>query len=674
MSVLFFYPLAWLGVIAVGVPIWLHLQRRREANVILFSTLRFLEDQPVARHKPLWPRDLLLLLLRLLAVLLLVAAFAWPYLKSETEARVITESVVYILDNTLSHQVAGGTETSRAELADQLDAADRGRQVAVVELAATPRLIAGFGDAPGEAAARVRQLQPSFSRGDYRAAFRAASELLQQSLGQSRRIVLLADNQENQWQEGRESPPFLRDVQVDLPGVNETTRSNLAVWNPRAQRLLLGDSSLVQCQFDVYHQGPIESATLQVWANGSLLGERTLPLRDEPEISSVAFEWESDQSEWLQGEVRIQGTPDDLAGDNSVVFALPPIREGHVEVLTRSDFVRAALSPAVMSGRWQTTFATAESISVAPLTADVFCLESSFLESAAARQRVRDYLQRGRGVWLMLDEVTPAVAAFLRDLKLKAGKRVELEPADSKLRYYFQEHPTLAPFASGEFGNLLDINVFRYFTVDAPGGLPLIFAQPGDPVFFQVRGRGTLLVSAFALDRSDTSWPIHGSFVPWLDLTLTAARTAPPRLQSFLPGQADNWQVPADVEAREVVLRQENEEVGRATIEESRARLVLPSTPGLYALHYDDLPEPAAMLAVNPSPHESRLTYTDPEETLAGWKLKLPPATVTDPVEATGPISEAAILRQRLWWWLLLAGTTLLMCETGWLALRKGRR
>src|SRR5262245_58251530 len=113
MEFAFFYPLAWLGAAAVGVPIWLHLHRRRESNLILFSALRFLEDQPIARRRPLWPRDLPLLLLRLLGLMLIIAAFAWPYLPSKNTEKLITESVVYILDNTLSHQASGKFEAAR---------------------------------------------------------------------------------------------------------------------------------------------------------------------------------------------------------------------------------------------------------------------------------------------------------------------------------------------------------------------------------------------------------------------------------------------------------------------------------------------------------------------------------------------------------------------------------
>src|SRR2546425_10384372 len=101
------YPLALLGALAIAAPLWLHLRRKTETNLIKFSALRFLDDQPQPRRSPLRLRDLLLFALRLLALLLLLGAFAWPYYHAPGEA-VVRESRVYVLDNTLSHQANNG--------------------------------------------------------------------------------------------------------------------------------------------------------------------------------------------------------------------------------------------------------------------------------------------------------------------------------------------------------------------------------------------------------------------------------------------------------------------------------------------------------------------------------------------------------------------------------------
>jgi hypothetical protein len=195
----FLNPWLWLGLIAVGAPIWLHLRRRQRENVVRFSTLRFLDDQPLAKQSPLQLRNILLFLLRLLAVVALIAAFAQPFLAERRTAA--SSSEVYVLDNTLSRQAEKGLEHDRNFLIQQIRGAGPHTQIAVVELTGEPRVVVGFGDTPAQAEAKLNALRPSAKRGALVAALRAANLLIQQSLGESKHITILTDSQKNQWEE-----------------------------------------------------------------------------------------------------------------------------------------------------------------------------------------------------------------------------------------------------------------------------------------------------------------------------------------------------------------------------------------------------------------------------------------------------------------------------------------
>src|SRR5947209_8369203 len=220
MGLSFLNPWLWLGALALAAPVWLHLRRRHETNVHPFSALRFLDDQPQPQQSPLRLHNLLLFLLRSLALLLIVAAFAWPYLRNRNTIP-IQQSRVYILDNTLSHQAADLFSRDRDELLRQINKAGPETQIAVVELTSSPRVLVNFSDSRDTARQRAAELQPSYQRGSYLAAFRQAESLLTKSLGLKKQIVFLGDNQQNQWTENVSSPPFLREVQVDLPHASE---------------------------------------------------------------------------------------------------------------------------------------------------------------------------------------------------------------------------------------------------------------------------------------------------------------------------------------------------------------------------------------------------------------------------------------------------------------------
>src|SRR5438445_28944 len=129
----FLNPWLLLGALAVAAPLWLHLRRRQETNLLYFSAVRFLDDEPRPRQSPLRIRHILLFLLRALALLLIISAFAWPYVRNANTIP-IEQSRVYIFDNTLSHQAEGAFARDRDLLLQEIGRAGPHIQLAVVEL------------------------------------------------------------------------------------------------------------------------------------------------------------------------------------------------------------------------------------------------------------------------------------------------------------------------------------------------------------------------------------------------------------------------------------------------------------------------------------------------------------------------------------------------------------
>src|SRR5947209_3203489 len=289
-----------LGALALAAPLWLHLRRRQEKNILRFSAVRFLEDEPQPRQSPLRLRDLLLFLLRALALLLVVAAFAWPFVRNK-DTMPIEQSRVYIFDNTLSHQAANRFKRDRDALLAEVTKAGANIQLAIVELVSSPRVLVAFSDSRDTARERINALQPSYERGSYLAAFRTANSLLAKSFGAKKRIIFLGDNQRNQWEENTSSPPFLRGVQVDLPPPSETSLPNLSLAHPRVQRVFLGDKSLVNFTAKLTHTGPAASANITLSANGQVIFNRPIELDKEAGTILLQGQWEAEPASWLRG-------------------------------------------------------------------------------------------------------------------------------------------------------------------------------------------------------------------------------------------------------------------------------------------------------------------------------------------------------------------------------------
>lgn len=675
MPLSFLNPWFWLAALAVAAPLWLHLRRKRETNILRFPAVRFLEEHPTPRRSPLRLRHLFLLAMRCLAVLLIVAAFAWPFLRNRNTVPV-RESRVYVLDNSLSHQANDGFERDRRRLLDEFGQTDNDVQLAVIELTSTPRVVVAFGENRQSALNKIADIRPSFQRGSFLAAFRQAREVLANSLGERKRLVFLSDNQENQWTENVNSPPFLQDVKIELPKPAITSLPNLSLFEPRAQRIFLGDRSLVNFTVKLGHTGPAPTAKVMMQANGQTVMNRTIELQGQPETILLRAQWEAEPSAWLSGQAVITGTPDALAGDNSVYFSLAPVREGKVALLAQSPYLRLALSPEIMRGQWATRVLEPASLGqevAGDQDADVLCLESSYLASPDARKLMMRYLSHGRGVFLLVNRLTPAAEGCLRDLGFEAEEEVSRPDNPEKFQFIFSNHPIFHPFLSPDYGNLMDIAVSRYVKMRASQGMPLIFSESGAGFFFQgTKFPGKLFVAAFGMDRQQTDWPLASSFIPFLDLTLQTARADDPTPIAFEPAETAVVQLLGGAPVRELVLRDQGHELSRTQVQLGRAQVRLPDHPGLYTVTYDDNEETQKLFSVNPSPKESQLAFVEAPSALGQWRSTQ--TTGQQRVATSMPHPEvrlAGVLQQRLWWWMVLGALAALLLEA---AIAEGRK
>ena len=220
----------------------------------------------------------------------------------------------------------------------------------------------------------------------------------------------------------------------------------------------------------------------------------------------------------------------------------------------------------------------------------------------------------------------------------------------------------------------MEVKVLKHARLKVMQGMPLIFAESGDALFFQgSKLPGRLFVSAFGFDREQTTWPVHLTFIPFLDLCLQNCRPEDSTPVNYESAEVSLVNLPPDSPVREVVLRQDRTELSRAPVVQGKAQLRLPDQPGLYSVTYDGATDPEKMFSVNPSPKESRLSYVENPEAMKVWQINRPVASAKTPEASAQTLSLAAILQQRLWWWLLLAGLGAILLETAWTAARPER-
>jgi hypothetical protein len=681
MTAALLYPLALLGGLAIAAPIWLHLRKEEHADLVEFSAMQFLDDAPVARSRPVRPRDWWLLLLRILALLLLVLAFSWPYLPAEQKS-VIEESRVYILDNTLSHRANGGFEQARDRIVEELRAAGPEIQIAVIELTSTARPVVRFGDSPLAMADVVADLEPSSQRGSYLEAFRLAQQMLDQSLGAEHSLVFLGDSQENQWTEGQNVPPFLEDIDIELPQVEDTTIANLSLSEPLVQRFLVGNQIAAECSVQLSRVGDVEEVTLLFKENGREVSRQKFELEPDSNNILLSSNWPTDPEQWLRGEIVLEDNDDALEADDRAYFSLRPIRPGQVELYSNSVYLRTALSPDVMRGRWEVRTPAIEDLSIngsaGDKPPDVVCLDGHLLREEVLREKTRRTLEQGRGVILFVDEVSPVIEGFLRELGIDSKPGASVEHSDpSTFRYVFEDHPVFQDYQSSDFGNLNDIRVTRYRRLAMENGLPLAFSQSGHPLILEGNvGSGRLLVFAFSMESDETNWPVLPTFIPFLDRCLSHLRQEQVVETRYQPGEACVWSIPPGRGIERVSLRSAGEGGTEswltADVENGQARFRLPDEPGHYELRYNSEPDIAQILDVNPAAEESELKFLAEPPALEMWQRETTEETEqqAEP-EKVFDLATSEILKQDVWWWFLIAGMCALAAETIWVSLRK---
>ena len=130
----------WLfaaGVACLAIPVWVHLQRRRQPRRVVFSTNRFIDPSELSTRKKRSIQDWPLFLLRCLAVLFLALVFSKVFFAGMAATpKPQREAIALVVDRSASMQAKSGDGTAFDEakrLASlALDETGHGSQIAVL--------------------------------------------------------------------------------------------------------------------------------------------------------------------------------------------------------------------------------------------------------------------------------------------------------------------------------------------------------------------------------------------------------------------------------------------------------------------------------------------------------------------------------------------------------------
>ncbi|MGE5361671.1 MAG: VWA domain-containing protein [Bacteroidales bacterium] len=500
----FLSPAFLVGSVLAAVPIALHLLGRRPRLQLPFPAVRLLARMPAEQTRRRKVRDVLLLVLRVAALVLLAVGFARPYLAG-TATATPRGAVVVAIDCSFSMSAPGQFERARAAA-----------RAAVNEVpAATPVGIVSFDD---EAAVVVRpttdraalrqaleRVRSGFGATSYSAALARSADLLGHAPG---RIVVVTDLQRTGWNRHDAAIPAQVDVRVrDVGGVP----SNLAVSDLRRE-----DDKVVATLRNSGTTMRVGKVRLNVAGHVQAVQPFTL-------AGGAVQRIEFDPPPATSGEMSAElDDPSGYQGDNKAYALLDPPEAPSLLALTAVDdgsrgafYLRQALE--VDDRRFfrldmadTGSFSRMASSSYLGRYAAVLVLATRGLDAAAA-SALHDYVGAGGGMLVAMSDQVDSVGLDAL-LQTQAAVRIEGTAARLGLLVSDSRHPLMQPLGAGAFAGARFERIAR---AEVAGQEVLARFGDGAPALSEIRrGSGRVLLFGSDLGNRWNDLPLQPAFLP----------------------------------------------------------------------------------------------------------------------------------------------------------------
>ncbi len=680
MSLSFLVPAFLAGLLALAVPVLVHLSRRETKEPVPFPSLMFLQNVPQKRtekrriHR--WP----LLLLRCLAIMLLVLAFARPFLEREGAPVVIANGtereVVVLLDRSYSMGLGDRWERAVAAASDafeDLTVRDRGTII--------------FFDSGADAAtesttdrnvllAALRDAEPGVGTTRYAPGLRYAARVLSASPLPRRELVVVSDFQRAGWEaDGGEI------ASVRLPeGTMVSTESvaagesgtNLTMENAEFDRTIVEGRERVTITGRLVASGPLAGAVpVSLEVDGRVVETRQVEFGEDSSAEVTFSPLTLPTSGATRGVLRIPG--DDLEVDNSLNFVLSSdqripvvIVEGPGASSDGSFFLERALAIGNEPG-FRTTVRSAGEFRASDLVGNpVVVLNQASFPEGEEGARLRSHVAQGGGLIMLLGnndpgswpEVLPNVPAAV---DRRSGGGVALGYIDTG-------HPVFEAFAGPRSGDFGSARIYRYRPLP-PESFPRVLARFGDGGIALAERpveQGRVLVWTSSVDASGSDIALQPIFLPFIHQVVKhAAGYTPPASWLTIGEPFDGRGVLPPGDDYVTVLTPSSEQIRLTS-----GSLLGPNEVGFYEVRDQAGSTVLTSFAANVDPSESEQTVFDPVE------METVLAAATQGSAGGGSELELTLQererQQNGWWYLIVVAFVLLAAET-LLSNRSGR-
>jgi Aerotolerance regulator N-terminal/von Willebrand factor type A domain len=663
----FLNPIFLLGAIAAGLPVLVHLVRRTRAPRVQFPSLMFLRkiEQKTIRRRKL--RNLLLLLMRCAALLLLAFAFSRPFFTGSTSVSAAGDhiSTVILVDGSYSMRYGEVFNRARQSARNFINEAGSDEHLAVVLFSKNYQVLMPLKADRGEATTVVDAMQPGLDSTDYLQAIQAADAILKDAGRGQHRIYLISDFQDAGW--NRAAPPvkIAADVKLFPIDVSDAKAANLAVSGVAADAVVYAQKYAGKAVAGISNFGTedVDNAAIEMKLNDLPVERKPLKLNAG---GTQNVEFTSFNVPEGSNRATVEVTGDTFALDNKFFFTIR--RDNQTRVLaietagrgrSESFFLQQSLA-AGENNQHALTVKTAGSVN--PTELDPFrvvILNDASGISEGLASALKTFVERGGGLILAAAKHTDADEfnrLFGSIAPAQLGEVVQTR-GYALMSQVKTDHPIFGVFARS--GRLTSTRVYGYHRATAKeGSLTIAALDDGNPIVVEgSAGRGKVLLVTTTLDTSWNDLPLTPMFLPLMRqmLEYLGGREA---ASSYTIGQA--FTTPADKDGSlPAVDSPGGKRVDDTRTNSSGEQSLDASEIGFYRLRYRDRDE---FVAVNLDTKESDLTKLNVEELVAGISPS-PEDANAQPAQSSRLTAEEKESRQRLWLPLLLTALALFLGE-----------
>ena len=666
----FLTPLFFLGAAALAAPILVHLVRRTRARRIQFPALVFVRQVPQRTIRRRTLHNLLLLLIRCLAILLIVIAFTRPFFSNKSSAKTTAGAgaTVILIDDSLSmrrDQLFGDAQ-SKAESAT--DSARTDEQIALVSFDKRYTVVNRFVGDKNRIRFGIRSLSAGWDGTDYEQALRGAEALLADlKTSGSKKIVMISDFQATGWSQANATFKLANDTQLttlDVGGSNPP--SNVAVTNVEAHGTVFGQKYLdnLAVHLSNFSDSPKDHLQVDFQINDQTVEKRELSLnsRETKVVEFTGFNLNDGANRCT-----IEINSGDFPLDNRFYFTLR--REVQAKGLIVESSTRGRSDSLHLQSALTTnddlpfSFTLKTSGAVDPTSIAEYSLvilnDAGMISPGLADSLAKFVTNGGQliistGPRTEVNSFPPALqqvmpATLTESVQTKAGETVAI--SDVKF-----DHPIFEVFQ--ESGRLAAAHVIGYFrSQPAANASVLARFEDGSPALLESRtGKGRVLLFTSSLGPSWNDLPLMPLYLPFVHQMV---RYAGSREESSWYELGETFRVAKEQSAVPAVDTPTGTRLTENRLTPDGDVLVTGREPGFYRLRYSARPDFAA---VDVDGSEGDFTKLDFGQFVAGVTGG---AGNAESSEANRKLSNEEVEgRQKVWWSLLFIALLLLLTES----------